>query len=404
MLDVIASTFFSLPQWPLLAYQERRLAVGHGCPYVHPYMGEILYVSKPVGPPWNDSSKNLVRDVAWGMHRHRPVVMVRRDEEESPPAGAAEAIYTADAGGFAPTIMDQARVMRRLMTGRRCDLWHFFFAPNPKSSRAGAFASRFRRVPTVQTVCSAPRPDLDLDRALFADCTVVLSESTRHRFVEAGISESRIRAIPPGIEPLEPLSHPDRRRVRGELGLPLDSPVLVYPGDLEFGGGADLVVESIATLPAEAHVVMACRTKTPAAIEAEAALRARVAELGAEPQVTWLGETSRIHDLLGCADVVLLPTASLYAKMDYPLVVLEAMSMGCPVIVSAGTAAAELSAAGAVVVDFDAEALGGAIDGLLTSDAERARCGEEGRVAVRGRFSRQALAEAYEALYDELLG
>ena len=57
-----------------------------------------------------------------------------------------------------------------------------------------------------------------------------------------------------------------------------------------------------------------------------------------------------------------------------------------------------------MVVEFDAEALGGAIDGLLTSDAERARSGEEGRVAVRGRFSRQALAEAYEALYDELLG
>ena len=27
-------------------------------------MARILMVSKPVAPPWNDSSKNLVRDVA----------------------------------------------------------------------------------------------------------------------------------------------------------------------------------------------------------------------------------------------------------------------------------------------------------------------------------------------------
>ena len=27
-------------------------------------MPSVLYVSKPVAPPWNDSSKNLVRDLA----------------------------------------------------------------------------------------------------------------------------------------------------------------------------------------------------------------------------------------------------------------------------------------------------------------------------------------------------
>ncbi|MDH4281277.1 MAG: hypothetical protein OEV36_01370 [Myxococcales bacterium] len=46
-------------------------------------MAQVLYVSKPVAPPWNDSSKNLVRDVAGHLRRHRPIVMgpdtVRQD-------------------------------------------------------------------------------------------------------------------------------------------------------------------------------------------------------------------------------------------------------------------------------------------------------------------------------------
>lgn len=41
-------------------------------------MREVLFVSKPVEPPWNDSSKNLVRDVAGHLQRNRPRVMVRR--------------------------------------------------------------------------------------------------------------------------------------------------------------------------------------------------------------------------------------------------------------------------------------------------------------------------------------
>ena len=38
-------------------------------------MAEVLFVSKPVAPPWNDSSKNLVRDIAGHLQRHSPVLM-----------------------------------------------------------------------------------------------------------------------------------------------------------------------------------------------------------------------------------------------------------------------------------------------------------------------------------------
>jgi len=367
-------------------------------------MGEILYVSKAVAPPWNDSSKNLVRDVAWGMRRHRPVVMVRGPEDSAPPAGSVEVIYNADAGGFALSLMDQARVMRRLMTGRRCDLWHFFFAPNPKSSRAGAFASRFRSVPTVQTVCSAPQEGLDLSKALFADCTVVLSERTRERFLAEGVAEDRVRAIPPGIAQLEPLSAEERSQARRAFGLPTSEAIVVYPGDLEFGGGAELVVESLRGMPANVHLVMACRTKTERAMNVEKRLREVVKAAGSEGRVTWVGETHEIHRLLGAADVVLLPSQSLYAKMDYPLVLLEAMSLGVPVLVTEGTPAEELVDHGVGVVPFDSDALLGGLGPLLDSDEARVAAGEAGRAAVASRFSREALSAAYEELYDDLLG
>ncbi len=369
-------------------------------------MAEILFVSKPVGPPWNDSSKNLVRDLALGMERHLPVVLGRRDGGFELPRGRVDALYPSSAGGFAPALADNARVLGKLLTGRGPDLWHFFFAPNPRTSRIGRGAARLRRMPTVQTVCSAPRPDADPRGLLFADVTVVLSRHTERALGGAGVPHERLRRIPPAIAPLDPLSPEVRTETRRALGLPTGDPLVVYPGDLEFGGGAETTLEAFARLRRrDAHLAVACRVKTEAARGEERRLRDIVRSRGLEARVTWVGETPRIHDLLGAADVVALPSASLYAKMDHPLVLLEAMSMERAVVVSRGTAMEELADdGGARAVAADPDAVAEALDALLTDDGARRALGRLARAHVLSHHGRAAMARAYEAVYDEVLG
>ena len=165
-------------------------------------MREVLFVSKPVHPPWNDSSKNLVRDLATGLRRSRPIVMTRRGAPPPMDGVSTTAVYGAAAGGFSPALADNARVLGRLLFGARPSLWHFFFAPNRMSSRAGRFARTVRRVPVVHTVCSAPRRDVPLEAVLFADRTVVLSRRTERRFLEAGVPADRLARIAPAVPPL----------------------------------------------------------------------------------------------------------------------------------------------------------------------------------------------------------
>ncbi|HEX6767482.1 MAG TPA: hypothetical protein VF103_18415, partial [Polyangiaceae bacterium] len=120
-------------------------------------MATILFVSKPVEPPWNDSSKNLVRDLALGMQRHEALAFGRRGGETALGRARLEPVHPAGGGRFAPGLAEQARVLRRLAFGRRADLWHFFFAPNPKTSQVARAATTLRRAPSVQTVCSVPK-------------------------------------------------------------------------------------------------------------------------------------------------------------------------------------------------------------------------------------------------------
>jgi glycosyltransferase involved in cell wall biosynthesis len=149
---------------------------------------------------------------------------------------------------------------------------------------------------------------------------------------------------------------------------------------------------------------MACRPKTPDAKRAEEALRERIQALDREKRTFWIGETTRIHDLLAAADVVALPSSDLHAKMDLPLVLLEAMWLARPVLVASASPAAELGDDGAALaVDPDPAALADALRSLIDDAERRAVLGERARKAAEARFHPARMAREYEALYDRVL-
>lgn len=353
---------------------------------------DVLFVSKPVAPPWNDSSKNLVRDLAGALRSFRGISLARRGT-----GGPGRAIYppVVEGGGFAPGLRDQLAVLGALAVSRE-PIWHFFFAPNPRTSTVGRWASRLRGRKTVHTVCSAPAAGAALGQVLFADRTVVLSAATERRFLAEGVDPARLRRIAPAVPALPAPDDATRARIRSELQVPEGAPVAIYAGDLEFGGGAE---RSLAVLEehSSAVLLMACRAKTAAAAAEETRLRRG---LGRGERVRWLGETPRILDLVGASDLLLLPSDSLYAKMDYPLVVLEAMAMGVPALVCAETPAAELAPHGVVAAPAAAAATEAAR--LLEAPRRLAALGEAGRKVALSDHSPEAMARRYEAVYEEL--
>jgi hypothetical protein len=366
-------------------------------------VSRILFVSKPLEPPWNDSSKNLVRDLALGLERHEARALGRKGGPEQLGRVSIEPVHPAGRGAFSSGLAEQARVLYRLLRGERADLWHFFFAPNPKTSTAARAAAAARRVRTLQTVCSVPKESADLRSVLFAERVVVLSRHTEARFLAAGIERGRVVRIPPAAPPLEPLTPAERASARQAFGVPESAPLVVYPGDLEFGSGALLSVEAHARLAPDTWLALACRPKTQRAASAERDLRLRVEKLGTAARVVFTGETPHILELVGAAEVVALPSEVAYAKMDYPLVLLEAMALARPVVVAQGTPAAELAdGGGALALPPSADGLTTALRELLDDGARRAALGARALERARSDYGRSAMARAYEQLYDEL--
>ena len=373
-------------------------------------MAHLLYVSKPIAPPWNDGSKNVVRDVARHLPAHRVSLLGRRGRPGAEDVAPAELlpVHPPGRGRFAPGASERLRTLLAAARTPGVDLLHYFFAPSPATRRAADLLRRLRPLPSVHTVCSAPSPRLDPAALLLADVTVVLSRHTEQRYLAAGVPAERLRRMPVPLAPVEPPSPERRAEARRALRIAHDAPLVLYAGDLEFGGGAERILRAFALLPGafgrEAVLVMAFRAKTERARQEAARLRSDLVPGHLSKRVRWAGEVPDIHALLAAADVVALPSDSLLAKVDHPLVLLEAMSLGRPALVCDGTPAAELAEGGALSVPPTPEAVAEGLSRLLEDPGDARVRGQRGAEYVRSAHDPGRVASRYAALYDEVLG
>jgi glycosyltransferase involved in cell wall biosynthesis len=365
----------------------------------------VLLVSKPVVPPWSDSSKNLVRDLVLGTEEVELIVLTDGSHGFRRPNVRERAVY-ASAGELHPTLRQNARVVGALVR-ERCDLQHYFFAPNRRTSTVARWLGRAHRRPMIHTICSVPRSFSGVRAALFADLNVALSHYTRDRLVEAGITN--VRYVPPSISPLIPRRDPsDVAACRRHFGLDDERPVVLFPGDYSFSGAAQCVADAASACGDAAGAptwVFACRLKDEDSRRVEARIQEQLEPLSVDGRARFMNHVDAIHDLVVAADLVVLPAASTYAKMDLPLVLIEAMALGRPVIVPDGPPMSQLVAdgGGIGIPAEDSRALADAVMDLLRDDSARARLSDEA-IAAAMCYSRDRVAAEYVALYRELLG
>ncbi|MBM4372071.1 MAG: glycosyltransferase [Deltaproteobacteria bacterium] len=222
-------------------------------------MARVLMVSKPLQPPWDDSAKNLARDLVRFSDRHEFHVLGLPGAEAPGPRAIVEPVYRGT-GAYSPSLAQNLRVLRRLFRPDDREIYHFFFAPNPTTSRAARWVRTLKpRKRLVHTICSAPATYKGIRDLMFAHRVVALSENTRQALLENGV-EGVVR-IPPGIDATTRVPPERRRAVREALGLPRDRPLVLYAGDYQFSTAADTCARALPEIlgRSDAHFVFACR-------------------------------------------------------------------------------------------------------------------------------------------------
>ncbi|HYP97816.1 MAG TPA: glycosyltransferase [Polyangiaceae bacterium] len=365
----------------------------------------VLFVSKPIAPPFHDGSKCLVRDVAQNLTRVAPIVLSTPGAPELTAAAGALSVRSVAAygapGGFTPAFSANLRAAAWVLLGSRASVWHFVFAPNARTSGAGKWLRRMRRVPVVQTIASPPRSFADPQKLFFGDVLVAQSAWTRaaieSSYHAAGLRAPRIEVIPPPVPEIAPPSAADIAKVRRELQLRPEQRYLLYPGDLETSSGAEataaLAERAARELPGVV-TVFAYRRKSARAAEVAARLSARLPAA----HTRFLENAPNILALLAGAAAIVFPVDDLWGKVDLPIVLLEAMALGVPVLVLDRGPLQDLG--GVIKVrDLEPAKWLAEVQRLLGDPERGAAIASSQRAALAERHSAAVVARAYEELY-----
>jgi glycosyltransferase involved in cell wall biosynthesis len=157
------------------------------------------------------------------------------------------------------------------------------------------------------------------------DLVIAPSPGIREWLAEFGVTDGAVELS--NCVDTEPFMHPAHPKDRGEFGFAGDSVVFCYLGRLGPEKNLSLLVDAfIRVAESEPHACLLLLGDGPSRSEAQEKLRAH----GLTGRVHFAGRTpyESVPDLLAAADVFVTPSVS----EVHPLVVMEAMAAGLPVI------------------------------------------------------------------------
>jgi glycosyltransferase involved in cell wall biosynthesis len=232
------------------------------------------------------------------------------------------------------------------------------------------------------------------------DVIIVNSEAGRRHHSGRGYPERKMVVVPNGID--TDYYRPDpagRRRVRDELGVPPESPLVGLVARLDpLKDHGTFLDAAAAVCEKEPDVRFVCVGGGPAPVRAQ--LEAFTSERGIRERVHWLGERSDLPAVYSALDVNCLSSLS----EGFPNAVAEAMACGTPCVVTdVGDAARIVDGVGNIVARRSPTDLAEGISKLL---ARQAAEGEELSNQVRSRvveeYSVSRLVERTVEVLEEI--
>ncbi|OFV81375.1 MAG: hypothetical protein A2Y78_10570 [Acidobacteria bacterium RBG_13_68_16] len=239
---------------------------------------------------------------------------------------------------------------------------------------------------------------LDTWTARWADRFVAVSQHTAATLINQGYPPEKVRVAYNGI----PCDQDPRQKPDGATAA---QPVIGCVARLAESKGQRELIRALAQLAPEHPTaqlwLVGKDQQTNGRFEAE--LRALAEDLLITDQIKFWGHVEDVLALMRRMAVLVLPSLT----EAFPVVLLEAMSLGVPVIATDVAGVPEIitdEETGLLVPPGDVDALTRATDRLLCDPNLAASLAERGRASVTSRFTKEKMLAEIRELYSELLG
>jgi len=367
-------------------------------------MRTVLHLIDTTGP---GGAETVFTDLAQGLDpaRFRSVAVTAGPGwvEDTIEASGVRRYTVRQRGRFA---LRYVHALGRLTGTERVGLIHAHLVGASVYASLAALGTRIPVLCTVHGHADLPRADrLRLLRygvlRLGASHVVAVSESLRREFQSrSGFPGERTSVIYNGID-LDAFYPGDGSAFRRELGIGEGEFVFGALGNVRAPKAYDVLLRAAALLStdqAPSRVVIVGDTSGPVYPGLEALRTA----LALESRVTFAGFRRDVPEVLRAFDVLALSSRT----EGFSLATVQAMATGIPVVATRSGGPEEIledGITGLLVPTDDPARLAAAMRRLRDQPDLRARFAAAGPNAVRARFNRASMIDAYQRLYDVLL-
>lgn len=366
---------------------------------------KILMLSRPVTPPWDEASKNLVYNLCLYIEKFQfyiPSVKgskfgINRKNVHS------ENVYSNTRFGT----LQKTRLFLKLARRKpSVDVYHFLFTTSPLNSFlirliGRNFPCKVQSLPHVHhpVLMKQFKPNL-----FYGDYLIVSSKFSKNFLEEHGLHN--VYHIYPGID-LEKFKPGEKNMTLKKAFCAPDDFVILYVG----GYGKNEAVENVLCITAQVcktlkgvKFIFACRVRNRSDKKAEGRFKRRAKEIDIDGKISFFNCYDNMAELINISDVCMYPFKQNTVKTDIPVVLLETLAEEKPVVISDLQPMNEIfrDEVGFKVEVGDDTSFAEKLIELCKNPALRREMGEKGRKVVSEYFNIIKTAKAYEKLYEKI--
>ena len=375
----------------------------------------ILFVTRPIAPPWDEASKNFAYHLAINLaklNQNLEIHLMTKGELPGLPENIIQhSVYTNAEKDFSFS----QKVRSLLFQGKnknKFDIVHYFFTPSRLNSlviKNFLYPHQSKTFQTVATLREDLNPDREIKKNIFGEIPIAYSNYTTRKLKKLGFLTAQ--HIYPGIDLELYQPRPKNENLLEEFGFQKDDFIIAFTGEYVRLGGLDNVLESFENLVNKIpnlKLLLALRVKNNKDSLRKKKVKEMLQEKNLLNKVAFADgidfEKWNVSHLYNLSDVSLFPVHNMNGKFDVPLVIPEAMACQKPVILSDLPILKEFANHNnAVIVSpNNTGELTEAILDLYNNPEKREQIALAGMKFSRQNFDIQYIAQRYEQLYFEV--
>ncbi len=323
---------------------------------------------------------------------HRVIVVTKRDatlREEADrllkPLGV-QVLGWHTRGKFDP------RTLFRLVRLIRREQAHLINTHLTTASWLGAWAGKLAGVPSIAWIHGRDKKTW----FQFAGRLIAVANSVREYLVEQGVPERKIDLLYYGVDirRFTPPTDDERSEAKQSFDLAPDTRTISVVASLIDRKGHRFLLEAVANLPADLHLLFAGEGVL------EEALRAQSKDLGLENRVHFLGFQRDVERVLAATDILCLPSL----KEGLPISIMEAQARAVTVVAARTAGIPEVvreGETGFICEPGDVESLRLALERALENPDRSKQIGKAARTLIETNFDREVCLSRVETYLIE---